>query len=95
MEFGEDEDASQKLIKEECSLRYEWSVQNENQPVIFLTSDVEKIGVNVTSIQIEEGEDLRGLSNPSADLTVIVYSKKGREIGRHTKKITVFIEQRP
>lgn len=62
--------------------------------MLYLTSDSQKIGVNVTTVDVRDGGDGGRVVNPAAEISVVVFSKKGREIGRHTKRITVLFEEK-
>lgn len=59
-----------RTIREECSLRYQWSVRSPNininttpYPILQINSNAEKIGVNVASVVIADDVEIKDVGN--------------------------------
>lgn len=61
---------------------------------MILTSDAEKIGVNVTAREISITERNKSPQSSISALMVTVYNKHGREIGKSIKPVSVVQEDK-
>lgn len=64
--------------------------------MLEITSDREKLGINVTSSSGSSsvgGNGNRVVGSSHAEINVAVLSNKNREIGKASKKVSVLVEQ--